>query len=193
MALQVMVVEGTSDRSAVLSQALQQGGFTVVAQVGAHEDWEARLHATAPQVLVANVDFPSDQMLVRLCALSRDDYAVVMFTCDDDPEHMRSAIEAGISAYVVRGLSQERVRPIIEIAMTRFEQMQTLRRELKQARTTLAERKLVERAKGILMQQRVCSEDEAYRILRKTAMDQHRRLAEVAQGVIALAGAFERK
>lgn len=190
MATRVMVVNGTSDRLVVLAEVLRQCGFTVVAEVDVQEDWEAQIRTIEPQVIVANVDFPGVQTLTRLCALGQDRYPVVMFTCDDNPQRMRSAIEAGISAYVVRGLSQERVKPIIEIAMTRFAQMRALRQELQQARTTLAERKLIDRAKGILMQQRACSEDEAYHSLRKMAMDQNRRLAEVAQGVIDFAGAF---
>ncbi|MBI3496773.1 MAG: ANTAR domain-containing protein, partial [Proteobacteria bacterium] len=100
---------------------------------------------------------------------------------------MRAALEAGVSAYVVDGLSVERVRPIVEVALARFEQWQALRRELDQAQTNLAERKLIERAKGIVMKQRRCTEDEAYALLRKLAMDRNQRLAQVAESVITMA------
>jgi len=110
-----------------------------------------------------------------------------MFTQDKDQTRMRAALQAGVSAYVVDGLAAERVQPIVNVALARFEQWQALRQELDQAQTGLAERKAIDRAKGILMTQRRCSEDEAYRLLRKTAMDRNARLGEVAENVIAMA------
>jgi response regulator NasT len=109
---------------------------------------------------------------------------VVMFTHDDDTERMRTAIRAGVSAYVVGDLAGDRVKHIVDVAVLRFEQHQTLQRELDQTKTSLAERKLIERAKGILMRQRDCGEEQAFQALRKMAMDRNRRLAEVAQSVI---------
>lgn len=120
--------------------------------------------------------------------ITRDDpRPIVMFTQDQDRTLMREALEAGVSAYVVDGLSVERVRPIVEVALARFEQWQALRRELDQAQTNLAERKVIERAKGIVMKQRGCTESEAYVLLRKLAMDRHQRLAHVAESVITMA------
>jgi response regulator NasT len=119
--------------------------------------------------------------------VTRDDpRPIVMFTQDQDRTMIREALKAGVTAYVVDGLSAERIRPIMDVAVARFEQSQALHQELQEARATLAERKVIERAKGILMQQRGCSEDEAYRLLRKAAMDGNKRLAEVAEQLIAM-------
>ena len=120
--------------------------------------------------------------------ITRDDpRPIVMFTQDQDRTLMRAALEAGVSAYVVDGLSVERVRPIVEVALARFEQWQALRRELDQAQANLAERKVIERAKGIVMKQRGCTEDEAYAMLRKLAMSRNQRLAQVAESVVTMA------
>jgi response regulator NasT len=119
--------------------------------------------------------------------VTRDDpRPIVMFTQDREGAMIREALKAGVSAYVVDGLSVERIRPIMDVAVARFEQSQALRQELEEARASLTERKVIERAKGILMKQRACSEEEAYRLLRKAAMDGNKRLAEVAEQLIAM-------
>jgi response regulator NasT len=101
-----------------------------------------------------------------------------------DSESIRAAVQAGVSAYVVGGLAPERVRPVLEVAIARFNQYQALRRELETARSTLEERKVIERAKGILMKSRRLAEDEAFRLLRKMAMDRKTRLADVARQIV---------
>jgi response regulator NasT len=119
--------------------------------------------------------------------VTRDDpRPIVMFTQDREGAMIREALKAGVSAYVVDGLSAERIRPIMDVAVARFEQSQALRKELEEARASLAERKVIERAKGIVMKQRACSEEEAYRLLRRAAMDGNKRLAEVAEQLIAM-------
>jgi response regulator NasT len=104
-----------------------------------------------------------------------------------DSESIRAAVQAGVSAYVVGGLSPERVRPVLEVAIARFNEFQALRRELESAKSSLEERKVIERAKGILMKSRRLAEDEAFRLMRKMAMDRKVRLADVAREVIAAA------
>jgi response regulator NasT len=139
-------------------------------------------------VIIIDRDSPDRDTLEHVCMITRDDpRPIVMFTQDQNRTLMRAALEAGVSAYVVDGLSVERVRPIVEVALARFEQWQALRRELDQAQTNLAERKVIERAKGIVMKQRRCTEDEAYAMLRKLAMDRNQRLAHVAESVITMA------
>ena len=103
-----------------------------------------------------------------------------------DEALMRDAVAAGVSAYVVDGLAPERVKFVVDVAMARFEATEGLRRELEEAKTTLAERKIIDRAKGILMQTRAMSEDEAYKALRKLAMDRGRKMADVAQTVVSV-------
>jgi response regulator NasT len=141
-----------------------------------------------PDVIIIDRDSPDRDTLEHVCTITRDDpRPVVMFTQDKDQLRMRAALEAGVSAYVVDGLAAERIQPILEVAQVRFEQWQALRQERDQAQTNLAERKVIERAKGIVMKQRRCNEDEAYTLLRKMAMGRNQRLAQVAESVISMA------
>ena len=112
---------------------------------------------------------------------------IVMFTNDDDTSHLRHALAAGVSAYIVAGLAPERIRPILDVAMARFEHEQGLRKALADARNELSERRLIDRAKTLLMQRQQLSEQAAYEKLRKTAMDQSLRLAEVARRLLDMA------
>jgi response regulator NasT len=113
---------------------------------------------------------------------------IAMFVDRADRASIEAAVEAGVSAYVVDGLKQERVKPILDMAISRFNAFSRLSRELEEARNELENRKLVERAKGILMKSRGLSEEEAYALLRKTAMNQNRKLADIAQSLVTAAG-----
>jgi response regulator NasT len=179
MDLRVMLVDEHEERAALLEEALVQAGYRVAARVMADANLSARVRELKPDVVIIDTESPDRDILEHMCCLSREESRpVVMFTHDGDPEKIRTAMRAGISAYVVGGLSSERIRPIIEVAMARFQEFHALRQELERANTALAERKVVERAKGIVMKQRGCSEDEAYRALRKMAMDRGKRLAD---------------
>ena len=112
---------------------------------------------------------------------------IVMFTNDEDTSHVKDAVAAGVSAYIVAGLSPARIRPILDVAMARFQHEQSLRQELAQARNELQERKVIDRAKGLLMQRQGLTEQAAYEKLRKTAMDKGLKLAEVAQRILDVA------
>lgn len=185
MKLRVLLVDEDEDRRRAVEATLTGAGYTVVGSIASGRDLMTAIRHERPDVIVIDVDSPDRDALEDLCCIARDaPHPVVMFTHDDDAEKMRTAIRAGVSAYVVGGVSGERVRPIVEVAVMRFEQHQALRAELQQAKASLAERKVIERAKGILMRQRRCSEDEAYQALRRSAMERNRRLAEVAQSVI---------
>jgi len=113
-----------------------------------------------------------------------DPRPIVMFTDDGASDTIQAAIKAGVTAYIVAGMRPERLKPILEVAQARFETDRALREELKNAQTKLADRKIIERAKGLLMKQKQVSEDEAYRMLRKLAMDRGTRLLDVAQQLI---------
>jgi response regulator NasT len=188
MSLRVLLVDDNTERSAVLRSALQSAGYEVAAEVRAGVDIMAQVRRVKPDVIIIDRDSPDRDTLEHVCMVTRDDpRPIVMFTQDNSQALMREALKAGVSAYVVDGLSAERVRPIVDVALARFEQWQALRQELDQAQASLAERKVIERAKGIVMKQRGCSEEEAYRLLRKTAMDRNLRLSLVAESVIAMA------
>jgi len=188
MSLSVLLVDDDPARAAIVEPALRAAGYEVVTVVDTATEMLAQVRAMKPDVIIIDRDSPDRDTLEHVCMITRDDpRPIVMFTQDQDRTLMREALEAGVSAYVVDGLSVERVRPIEEVALARFEQWQALRRELDQAQTNLAERKVIERAKGIVMKQRRCSEDEAYALLRKLAMDRNQRLAHVAESVITMA------
>jgi len=187
--LKVMLVDDTLERVQTLRLALAQAGYEVIEHAGSTVDLHRRVAAIKPDVIIIDTDSPDRDTIENLCVISRDEpRPVVMFTHDDDSTKIREAVRAGVSAYVVDGLALERVKPIIDVAIARFEQFQALRLELAQNEEKLAERKVVERAKGILMKGRNLSEDEAYRALRQQAMDNNTRLGDVARQVIALAG-----
>jgi response regulator NasT len=188
MGLRVLLVEQDPERAVLVRAALYEAGYAVVAQVTNASELLAAVRVAQPDVIIIDRDSPDRDTLEHLCMVTRDEpRPIVLFTQDKDLARMRAALKAGVSAYVVDGLAAERVQPIVNVALARFEQWQALRQELDQAQTGLAERKAIDRAKGILMTQRRCSEDEAYRLLRKTAMDRNARLGEVAENVIAMA------
>ena len=181
----VLLVDENHDRRALLAQALEQAGYEVLVRATTGNDLMNDVRSAQPDVIVIDVDAPDRDTLEHLCSIARDvPRPVVMFTHDGDADKMRTAIRAGVSAYVVGGLSSERVKHIVDVAVLRFEQHQALRDELEKAKTSLADRKLIERAKGLLMRQRGCDEEQAFQTLRKMAMDRNQRLVEVAKNVI---------
>lgn len=188
MSLSVLLADDDPERAAIVEPALREAGYEVFTVVDSTTDMVAQVRARQPDVIIIDRDSPDRDTLEHVCMITRDDpRPIVMFTQDRNRAMMREALEAGVSAYVVDGLSAERVRPIVEVALARFEQWQALRHELDRAQNSLAERKLIERAKGIVMKQRGGSEEEAYRALRKLAMDRNQKLAQVAENVIAMA------
>jgi len=188
MTLRVLLVDDNPERAERLREALRESGYAVAAEMRSSIDLLARVREVRPDVIIIDRESPDRDTLEHVCMVTRDDpRAVVLFTDDGDRSKIRDAVQAGVSAYVVGGLSAERIRPIVDVALARFEGLRALHRELDQARTSLAERKLIDRAKGLVMQQRRCSEEQAYTALRKLAMDRNRRLVEVAQDVIEMA------
>lgn len=185
--LKVMLVDDDPERVRTLRLAL--AGCEVVAHRESAIDLHRSVSEINPDVIIIDTNSPDRDTLENLRKISRDQpRPVVMFAHDGDSAKIREAVRAGVSAYVVDGLALERVMPIIDVAIARFEQFQALRRELLESEDKLAERKMVERAKGILMKGRNLSEDEAYCALRRQAMGSNARLGDVARQVIALAG-----
>jgi two-component system, response regulator / RNA-binding antiterminator len=186
--IRVLIVDENAERAALVERALVQSGCEVVARLGGRADLQARINAVQPDVIVIDMDCPDRDTLEDMSRISRDQpRPTVMFVDRSDSESIRAAVRAGVSAYVVGGLSAERVRTVLDVAIARFAEFQALRSELASARTDLEERKVVERAKGILMKRRNLGEAEAFRLLRKMAMDRKARLADVARDVVAAA------
>ena len=177
--LKVMIVDEVVERAEVLQRVLTQSGYEVIAYAPSTFDLHRQVGALKPDIIIIDTDSPDRDTLENLCVVSRDEpRPVVMFTHDGDSEKIRAATQAGVSAYVVDGMSAGAHRPIIDAAVARFEQFQALKRELDDIEEKLADRKVIERAKGILMKSRNLSEEEAYRALRKQAMESNARLAE---------------
>uniref|UniRef100_E6PMQ1 Putative Response regulator antiterminator n=1 Tax=mine drainage metagenome TaxID=410659 RepID=E6PMQ1_9ZZZZ len=178
-----------AQRCAVLVHGLQDAGYEVVAVLPASPDLDERIAAAAPDLVIVDAESGVRDLLEHVVLASRDTpRPIVLFTDDDDTGTAQLAIAAGVTAYIVDGLKPSRVKPVIEVALARFEREQGLRAELIEARLQLSERKLVERAKGIVMQRQGCSEEEAFGRMRKLAMEKGLKLAEVAQRILDTVG-----
>lgn len=186
--LRIMLVDDTQREISLLAEALVEAGYSVVARVDSPMELLRRVADINPDVIMIDTDSPSRDVLEQVCVITQEaPRPIVMFTDDSGSDTIRNAIRAGVTAYVVRGMTKERLAPVMEVAIQRFEAEQELKLELADAQSQLSDRKIIERAKGILMKQRKISEEEAYRMLRKLAMDRNRRLIEVAQQVLDMA------
>lgn len=174
-----------AERSRSLRIGLLENGFNLVAVLPADVFLQERLGQLQPDMIIVDAESEARDALEHVVMATRDARRpIVMFTNDDDTSHVKDAVAAGVSAYIVAGLSTERIRPILDVAMARFEHEQALRQELAATKTELQDRKLIDRAKGLLMQRQNLSEQAAYDKLRKAAMDKGLKLADVAQRML---------
>lgn len=174
-----------AERSRSLRIGLLEAGYNIVAVLPVDVFLPDRLAQIQPDMIVVDAESQARDTLEHVVLATRDARRpIVLFTNDEDTSHVRDAIAAGVTAYVVAGLAPERVKPVLDIALARFEHEERLRRELAEARSQLNERKVIERAKGILMKRQGIGEDEAYARMRKTAMDKGLKLADVAQRIV---------
>lgn len=186
--LRIMLVDESSERSLCLRVALEGLGHDIVAEVSNLRLLYGEVKRLDPDAIIISTDSPSHDTLEHLCMITAScPRPIVMFTQDAKRESIREAVRAGVTAYVVDGLAAARVAPIIEAALARFEAFQLVRTELAHTKSKLSERKLIERAKGILMAEKKLSEEEAYRLLRKLAMDRSAPLGTVSEQVITYA------
>jgi response regulator NasT len=183
--MRVLVVDESAERAEILREGLRRAGHEVTASLTSAVALLKMIEELAPEVIVIDTESPSRDVLEHLVVMSQHTpRPVVMFATDRAPETIREAVRAGVSAYVVDGLDPARVKTIVDVAVARFEDFQDLRAQLAQANLKLSERKLVERAKGLLMKTRGLEEDAAYGLLRKFAMDRKLKIAEVAQQLV---------
>jgi response regulator NasT len=177
-----------AERSRALRIGLLENGYNIVAVLPTDTFLDERLAQLQPDMIIVDAESEARDALEHVVMATRDARRpIVLFTNDDDTTHVKDAVAAGVSAYIVAGLAPERIRPILDVAMARFQHEQDLRRELADARTELRERKTIDRAKGLLMQRQGLSEQQAYDRLRKTAMDRGLKLSEVAQRMLDVA------
>jgi two-component system, response regulator / RNA-binding antiterminator len=186
--MKIMLYDENPERSLFLRMTLERLGHQVVAEIANAGLLYDAVRKLSPDAIIIDTDSPTRDTLEHLCLITEScPRPIVMFTQDAKRESIREAVRAGVTAYIVDGLAAERIEPIIETAVARFEAFQSVQAELAQTRNKLSERKLVDRAKGILMTEKKISEDEAYRLLRKLAMDRNATLGSVAEQVITFA------
>lgn len=186
--VRVVLIDDSPGRAAILEQALADAGYAVLARLGSGEDILAAVQRLQPDVVLVDTESPDRDTLEGLGRLHREaPRPVVMFAAQSDAEITARALRAGVSAYVVDGLQPHRLKGIMDLAIARFREFKALRDELDATRTELADRKAIERAKGILMKKRGLDEEGAHAALRKLAMDRGRRLGQVARDVIDMA------
>ncbi len=184
----IAIVDESPVRRAILEEGLRDAGFSNIVVIAETTGLLARLVQLDPDVVIIDLENPSRDVLEQMFQVSRlVSRPVAMFVDQSDATMIGKAIEAGVSTYVVDGLKKDRVRPILETAIARFNAFQKLRIELEETKSKLEERKLVDRAKGILMRLKAIPEDEAYALLRRTAMNENRTMGQVAQSVITAA------
>ena len=186
--LKVLIVDYDKLRSKPLKQSLIDSGFDVVAHVENDVALHAKCLALKPDVVIIDTDSPNRDTLENICVMSmHDPRPIVMFTHDGNKEQIKLATQAGVSAYVVGTIPSERLVPVIDAAIARFEEFKNLRDELLQAKTKLDERKVIERAKGLLMKQRGLDEDAAYEMLRSMAMKKNMKLVSLSEQLLEAA------
>lgn len=186
--IRVMLVDEDGERSRHLRGALTLAGYHVVAELQDSMDLPEAVAGLKPEIIIVAADSPSRDTLEHISVTTRNaPRPVVMFTQDGASASIRAAVKAGVSAYVVDGLAPERLQSILEVARARFEAHQEMAQKLADTERQLAERKSVEKAKGLLMKRRGLSEEEAHKELRNLAMQTGKRLGEVAETLIAAA------
>ena len=174
-----------AERSRSLRIGLLENGFNLVAVLPGDAFLAERINQLAPDMIIVDAESEARDALEHVVLATRDARRpIVMFTNDNDTSNVKAAVAAGVSAYIVAGLSPDRIRPILDVAMARFEHEQGLRQELAHAKTELQDRKVIDRAKGLLMQRQSLTEDAAFAKLRKAAMDKGLRMGEVAQRML---------
>ncbi|MDO9094355.1 MAG: ANTAR domain-containing protein [Rubrivivax sp.] len=173
------------ERSRSLRIGLLEAGYNIVAVLPVDTFLPERLAQLQPDMIIVDAESQARDTLEHVVMATRDARRpIVLFTDDSDTTHVRAAIAAGVTAYVVAGLAPERVKPVLDVALARFEHEETLRKELADARSQLADRKVVDRAKGLLMQRHQIGEPEAYARIRKAAMDKGLKMADIARRIV---------
>lgn len=184
-ALKVLLVDEEPGRAAILERALLDAGYVLVSRLSSADRLAEHVAVSQPDIVIVDIDSPDRDCMENMAVLSRDNpKPVIMFSGEDDEDTIAQAIKAGVSAYVADGMNPERVRPIVQVAVARFREFQALKNELQKTRDQLADRKVIDKAKGLLMKHRNFNEEQAYHAMRKLAMERNQRLVDTARNVI---------
>ncbi|MDT8429292.1 MAG: ANTAR domain-containing protein [Pseudomonadales bacterium] len=184
--VRVMLVDDHPDRASLVEEHLSAAGFEVVAMIASAAGLLHQIEQHRPDVVLIDLESPDRDVLESLSIVStHSPTAMIMFTPEDDPDYIRQAVAAGVSTYLTEAINPSHVKPIIDVAIAQFRNFQDMRAELNSVRSQLETRTVVEKAKGLLMQQKRISEDEAHQLLVRLAMDSNQKLATVARTVVA--------
>src|SRR3981189_2306753 len=188
----IVIVDESPIRAAILEEGLREAGFTGVVHISEMQNLLARIYALDPDVILIDLENPSRDVLEQMFQVSRAvKRPVAMFVDQSDAASIEAAVDAGVSAYIGGGLRKDRVKNILDLCISRFNAFSRLQNELDRTRNALEERNVIDRAKGTLMKVKNLSEESAYALLRKTAMNENKKIVEVAQSVITAAELFK--
>jgi len=183
--MRIAIIDTSTTRAAIISEGLHDAGLNDVVVIDSAGPLVAQLAAAAPEVVLINLENPSRDVLEEFFAVSRAlARPIAMFVDQSDAESTAAAVDAGVSAYIVDGLARQRIKPVIDLAIRRFQAFARLQAELQEARSALADRATIDRAKAILMKRRGIDEPTAYSLLRAQAMRSNRRIAEIADAIV---------
>lgn len=186
--IRIMLVDELPARLEVLETTLTALGYLVVGKVTPLDNIQEAVETSQPDVILADLDSPGRDTLESMQAITRKrPRPIVMFTNDGDASTIKLAVKSGVTAYIVDGMTPDRIKPILDVAIMRFQEYQQLRNELEQTRLQLSDRKQIDKAKGLLMKRKSLDEEHAYQLLRKMAMDRNMKIAELARSIIAAA------
>jgi response regulator NasT len=187
--LTILVIDENAIRASIIEEGLNEAGHLNVRVIHEMQGVARLIETMDPDVIIIDIENPNRDMMEHMFQLTRMiSRPIAMFVDRSDTAAIEAAVDAGVSAYVVDGLKKERIKPILDMAVSRFNAFSRLQRELAEARSALEERKVIERAKGILMKMRGLSEEQAFALLRQTAMNEKKKLADIAQSVVTAAG-----
>ena len=183
--MRIAIIDTSTTRAAIISDGLREAGLGDLVLIDAAGPLLAQLEAARPEVVLVNLENPSRDMLEDFFAMSRVlARPIAMFVDQSDAEATAAAVDAGVSAYIVDGLAKQRIKPVLDLAIRRFQAFARLQAELAEAKSALADRQAVDRAKAILMKRRRLDEPAAYALLRSHAMQSNRRIAEIAEAIV---------
>jgi two-component system, response regulator / RNA-binding antiterminator len=181
----IVIVDESPIRAAILEEGLREAGFAGVTRIGEMHNLLARIYALDPDVILIDLENPSRDVLEQMFQVSRAvRRPIAMFVDQSDAASIQASVDAGVSAYIVDGLKKERIKPILDLCISRFNAFSKLQDELERTRSALEDRKIIDRAKGILMKLKGLTEEEAYVLLRSTAMREKKKIGEIAQSIV---------
>lgn len=191
--LKVTIVDDDPGRSVILERALSDAGYLVIAILGSRDNLLKHIENQQPDVIIVDLESPNRDTLESMqIVTTHNPKPIVMFTNDADNSMIGEAINAGVSAYVVDGFNESRIKPIMDVAIARFREFQALRSELEETRSSLEEHKVIDKAKYIIMQEKQCDENEAYKVLRTLSMENNKRIAEIAEQLVSITNALRK-